>query len=896
MSSTDTTTEIPEGIYAVDENGNPIKNADGTQKLVVSVQEIEVLDLLCEGPIEGLVESYELHKIDSNANGVKNGWDDVTKIAYEDPPNANGFQWLRSVYWNQVPLVSSDNKYNFQRINITKTEGYPNGSLLRTATNELWISRPVNERLRYTKVVAGNNPETVSKDYIKSYTVLNKECKAIIVAVKTTRLSSTDPQTGVISDTKVSYTIFYRPLFSGYLNKTSYKIKNETIRGKLNSTYVRQTRLDVSQFQSYVLDPEFIGYEIKILRRTPESKSVYIANQTFVDSITEVYQDSFLYPNCAIVRQRFSAEFFANVPQRAYECKLLKVKIPTNYNPTLRKYRELMPGQYEWDGTLTEDLFWTNNPAWCFYDLCTNKRYGLAKYVPNIKVDKFSLYEIGKYCDVLVADGYGKLEPRFTCNLIINTREEAYKVINDMASIFNAIAFYSNQSIFLTQDAPKDPIVYFSNADVEAGNFEYSSSAKKARHTVAIVRYNDPKNFYQPAVEYVEDIEGIRRYGIRELEVAAFGCTSRGQANRLGNWAILSEKLETDTVSFTAGNQAAVLRPGNVIGIYDSNRKNSRHAGRVRSITQNTSSTVVELDSTVNLTSSVTYKLHLILPTFKYESTQLEGFTTSQHPFNKGDKGKFYTTNTFTSADVTTSGAYSTITFSTPINLTDFVINESAVWVIESNTSDNTYDEYNKGVDPTYDLYRVIKIEEKEEGKYQLSCLQYVEEKFDQTEARLQYVEETPVIDIPEDPGITQADTPCAPQGLAYTRESAQNKIGSKIKLQWESPCYTANFVFLIGNSDRGLNSPNPFTLPAFHFDPTLKLFPPGRFPSRTIRVPLGDTEVEIDLSSWGWNDDMNYFVRVYGFHEAKWNALHDISAFSTNFAEIAFNRKGQIT
>lgn len=892
MSTASTkTTEQEEGIFAVDENGQLLKNADGTQKLVVSVQEIEVLDLLCEGPIEGLVNSFQLHKVDSNVSGVKNGWDEVTEIPYDDPPSATGFNWLRSVYWNQVPIVSSDNKYNFQRINITKTEGYPNGSLLQTSTNELWITRPVNERLRYTKVVSGVTPENVSKDYIKTYTVLNKDCKAIIVSVKTTRLSSTNSTTGEITDAKVSYSIFYRPIFAGHLNKTTSQVKNETIRGKLNSAYVRQSRLDVSQFQSYTNDPEFLGYEVKILRKTPESTSVYLANQTFVDSITEVYADSFLYPNSAIVRQRFSAEFFANIPQRAYECKLLKVKIPTNYDPKLRKYRELSPGQYEWDGTLTEDLFWTNNPAWCFYDLVTNKRYGLAKYVPNIKVDKFNLYEIGKYCDVLVANGYGGLEPRFTCNLIINTREEAYKVINDMASIFNAIAFYSNQSIFLTQDAPKDPIVYFSNADVEAGNFEYASSAKKARHTIAIVRYNDPKNWYQPAVEYVEDIEGIRRYGIRELEVAAFGCTSRGQANRLGNWALLSEKLETDTVSFTTGNQAAVLRPGNVIGIYDSNRKNNRHAGRVRSITQNASSTVVELDSAINLTASTTYKLHLVLPSFKYDSSQLDGFTTSQHAFNKGDKGKFYTTNTFTSSDVSTSGNYSSITFSTPINLVDFIINENSVWVIESNTSDNVYDEYNKAIDPTYDLYRVIKIEEKEEGKYQLSCLQYVEAKFDQTEAKLNYIEDNPVIEIPEDPGVGQATTPCAPQGLAYSVNGGTKN--AMLNLQWsEGSCNTAYFVILIENW--GHDSPNPFTLPSSNFDPTLKRFNTNTYAAATAIVPLGGTSADISLVG-SWGNKKNYFVRVYGFNEAIWSRYGNIAAFSTDYAEIAFNMNGKI-
>ena len=190
---------------------------------------------------------------------------------------------------------------------------------------------------------------------------------------------------------------------------------------------------------------------------------------------------------------------------------------------------------------------------WCFFDLITNPRYGLGEFVDASQIDKWALYDVAKYCDELVDDTYGGFEPRFTINYIITSREEAFKVLNDLSSIFRGIAYYSNGSIFSSQDKLKSAIYSFNNSNVLDGNFTYSSSAKKARHTVAIVRYNDKRNSYQPAVEYMEDEEYVKRYGIRELETTALGCTSRGQARRFAKWILASESEETETASFSVG-------------------------------------------------------------------------------------------------------------------------------------------------------------------------------------------------------------------------------------------------------------------------------------------------------------------------------------------------------
>ena len=217
------------------------------------------------------------------------------------------------------------------------------------------------------------------------------------------------------------------------------------------------------------------------------------------------------------------------------------------------------------------------------------RRYGLGKYVDPDLTDKWTLYEISKYCDQLVSSGGagdGK-EPRFTCNVLISTREDAYKVVNDMASIFRAIVFYNAGLIFTSQDRPKDPLYIFNNSNVKDGEFTYSNTSKRVRRNVALVRYNDKENFYKPAVKYVESREGLIRFGIKEIEVSAFGCTSEGQAERLGKWTLLSENLESELVTFETSLPAMYLKPGDIVFIQDQNRQNKILGGRTYLLDKN---------------------------------------------------------------------------------------------------------------------------------------------------------------------------------------------------------------------------------------------------------------------------------------------------------------------
>jgi predicted phage tail protein len=299
---------------------------------------------------------------------------------------------------------------------------------------------------------------------------------------------------------------------------------------------------------------------------------------------------------------------FRTIPTRGYLIKGVRLRLPSNYNPHDRSYTGA------WDGTF--QVAWSNNPAWVFYDLVTNERYGLGEFIDAAQVDKWALYEIAQYCDELVPDGFGGMEPRFTCNLYLQTREEAYRVINNLASIFRGIVFWSAGAITAVQDAPADTAMQFTAANVIEGRFNYQGSARKTRHTVALVSWNDPADHFRQKIEYVEDEDGIARYGIQQIELVGFGCTSRGLAHRIGRWLLYSERMEPETVTFRAGLDGTFCWPGAVIRTTDPARAGKRHGGRVVAATASSAT----FDAAVTLESGKTYTLNVILPDGTQES------------------------------------------------------------------------------------------------------------------------------------------------------------------------------------------------------------------------------------------------------------------------------------
>lgn len=367
----------------------------------------------------------------------------------------------------------------------------------------------------------------------------------------------------------------------------------DTISGKTTSRYKRAYRIPLDGAGPW---------DIKVERITADSTAASIQNQTWLDSIAEIVDSKLSYPNSAIVAASIDAEQFSNIPSRGYEIYGILCQVPVNYDPLTRVYTGI------WNGTFK--VAWTDNPAWVFYDIISSNRYGLGDLIDLSNLDKWALYDLAKYCDGLVPSGYGYLEPRYTCNLYIQTREDAYKVLTNMASIFRGMTYWSAGQITTLADKPSDSISIFTNANVIDGIFTYAGSSKSVRHTVALVTWNDPAEMYRQRVEYAEDEDGIKKYGINQTEVLAFGCTSRGQAHRLGKWILYTERLETEIVSFKAGLDGTNVYPGAVIKIADSLRSGDRIGGRVLAGAVGG----VTLDAPVTLLPSTGYVLSCVMP------------------------------------------------------------------------------------------------------------------------------------------------------------------------------------------------------------------------------------------------------------------------------------------
>jgi predicted phage tail protein len=714
------------------------------QVLSLSKTQLEALDLVSEGPIHGLVSGEYIK------TGVAGeiGWRTAIFTGYETPVGYENSRFLRSVYWNEVPVMSETAQFNFQSVSVAQTPGYPNGEAIQVLSPFQTVSRSIGERLR-----AGSQ-------YVKTYRISNRDCRGVVVNIKVPQLYTVirnpgTKQDGSVVRTRIDYSISYRAY---YKDKTSsnYVIgKSPTIFGKITSAggYIRSERIDFPV--NFLNDPSFIGWEIQIQRSTPDSRDPDTIDVTYVDSLTEIQGNVYTFPNSAMVRSLFDAEYFSSVPERAYDVNLLKVKIPGNYDPILKTYATggFATSNYGWNGEFATGKHHTDNPAWCYYDLLTNRRYGLGRYIDPSFVDPISLYEIGKYCDTLVSDGYGKLEPKFTCNVWLTSREEAYKVVNDMASIFLGMTYYANGSIYVSQDSPKDPIITFTNANVEDGNFNYSTSSKKSRNSIAIVRYNDPKNFYRPSIEYVEDVEQIRRYGIREIELTAFGCASRGQAQRMGRWILLSDKLEPESVNFSAGiGEAAYLRPGDIFKIHDTHKKLKRYGGRTVSVApkgNNTTSEVV-LDNRIDIEPTVEYKISFLTPSYSYNSSQVTGINSTDA---SGIRRQFLQEFYFTGSQAVASGSRMVVNLSGGFDYDNYRVTGQQVWMMELS---DRYASYSGNIyfsSATEDYYRVINIEEKETNKFYIAGLQYNFEKYGEIESGLVFhSQQKNQINIPASP------------------------------------------------------------------------------------------------------------------------------------------------
>ncbi|MDN7584207.1 phage tail protein [Burkholderia orbicola] len=462
---------------------------------------------------------------------------------------------MQSVFLDGTPIQNSDGSVNFQNYSVDVRTG--------TLDQEFMPGFPAVEREAAVGV-----PLTSDAPWVRQ--VQNTQLTAVRIRFGVPALQKSDPATGVFGY-RVEYAIDLSVDGGSYA-----QVLSSAFDGKTTSLYERSHRIELPRAVN--------GWLVRVRRITPNAHSSLIADTVNIEAITEVIDRKLRYPLTALVGMTFDARSFSQVPVRSYGVRGLIIRVPSNYDAETRTYSGT------WDGTFKPS--WTNNPAWIFYDILLQARYGTGRYVDASMVDKWSLYEIARYCDVMVSDGRGGVEPRFTCNCVIQSDADAFKVLQDLASVFRGIAYWGPGAVVASADMPSDPVYVYTAANVIDGAFRYVGSERKTRYTVALVSYNDPSNQYKQAVEYVPDDDGIARYGVIKTQVTAFGCTSQAQAHRLGRWLLLTSRYESGTVSFKVGMDGVLVGPGQVIAIADPRKAGRRIGGRIRAV----AGSVVTLD------------------------------------------------------------------------------------------------------------------------------------------------------------------------------------------------------------------------------------------------------------------------------------------------------------
>ena len=466
------------------------------------------------------------------------------------------------VFLNETPIQNDDGSYNFQGVQLdsrsgTQTQDYLPG--FPEVENSIGVGVELRSGTPWTQALSDTNLSAVS-----------------ILMSLPAGLQQSDSGTGDITGYSIGYVIELSTDGAAYETVLTGRFS-----GKASSNYQRSHRLD--------LPPATTGWSVRVTRTTVNLDSALTADTTRIESYTEIIDAKLRYPNTALVGTVVDASQFQSVPTRSFWLKGRIIRVPSNYDPVARTYSG------SWDGTFV--LAYSNNPAWVFYDLATHTRYGLGNLLTDAQLNKWALYQIGQYCDGSVSDGKGGTEPRFTCNLYLQSQADALKVLRDLASVFRGMAYYAAGTINAVADMPADPAYTYNQANVVDGRFTYQGSGRKTRFTVALVSWNDPSDFYRAKVEYVEDPDGIARYGIQQTQVTAIGCSSQGMARRLGIWTLYTSRLETETVTFSLGLDGTFCAPGSIVRIADPNRMRKRVSGR---ISVDPTATVITVDADVD--------------------------------------------------------------------------------------------------------------------------------------------------------------------------------------------------------------------------------------------------------------------------------------------------------
>lgn len=438
---------------------------------------------------------------------------------------------LKDLYFDDVPVMNHDGSLNFQNVKAefrpgTQTQDYIQG--FTDTASEITVARDL----------------TATTPYIISVT--NKNLSAIRIKILMPR-GVTQEDNGDLTGVRVEYAVDMA------VDGAEYKeVLHDVIEGKTMSGYDRSRRIDLPAFNERVL--------LRV-RRLADSTSARVTDLIKMQSYAEVVDAKFRYPLTGLVYVEFDSELFPNaLPNISIKKKWKIINVPSNYDPISRTYSG------SWDGTWKKA--WSNNPAFVLYDLITNQRYGLDQRELGIALDKWSIYECAQYCDQMVPDGKGGTEPRYLCDVVIQSQVEAYQLVRDICSIFRGMSFWNGESLSIVIDKPRDASYIFTNDNVVNGDFSYTFASEKSMYTQCNVTFDDEQNMYQQDVEGVFETEAALRFGYNSTSITAIGCTRRSEANRRGRW-ILKTNVKSTTVNFATGLEGMIPTVGDVIVVSD---------------------------------------------------------------------------------------------------------------------------------------------------------------------------------------------------------------------------------------------------------------------------------------------------------------------------------------
>lgn len=497
---------------------------------------------------------------------------------------------LKGVYLNDVPVQNADDSFNFKGLTAEFRVGTPDQPYMAGYPD---VQTPNNVGIKVNQAT----PVTVS------ISDTDVDRLRVTIQVPSLFLAKSD---GSVRANAVSYRIQARYSGGPWVNA----LGDQTITGKTTSGYFRSHEIALPINPNGASAP----WQVQVVRLSPDTDDFNNSQAKFTNqsdlvfhSTTSIVDARFGYPHSALVGLTAQASSFgSSVPGRTYLVDGVLMPIPSNYDPVARTYSGV------WDGTFKEGF--SNNPAWALNLILRNDRFGLGEFIDVAAIDKWSLYEIGRYCDVMVADGKGGQEPRYVFNGAISTQQEAFELLQLIAQVFRGTVYWSSGTVTAAQDRPADPVLLVTEAnalETESGVFSYASSGRRARHTVAIVAWNDPDNLYKQTLEVVEDADGVARYGYNPTKIDLLGCTSRGQAHRTGLWTLFTELHQTQVLTYRAGLDHAVIRPGDIVAVQDPQIANLDLSGRLKA---GSTATVLNLDRPVLLKGGAAYSISVVMP------------------------------------------------------------------------------------------------------------------------------------------------------------------------------------------------------------------------------------------------------------------------------------------